>query len=141
MVHSFDGFNHLIRLDKGESVVGSLQKFIAEVKCEGAWLAGIGGVQAATLGFYNLETKEYKWQDFKGLYELTSLNGTIALNEQDEPVLHLHGTLSDGNYQTIGGHIKDLIAAGTIEIFVHRAYKPIHRKTDQSTGLKILDLP
>lgn len=140
MVHSFDGFNHLIRLVKGERLAENLLKFALDTKCEGAWITGIGGATEVELGFYNLDAKEYKWQTFKGLCEITSLNGTITLGEDGKLMLHMHGTLADSEFKAFGGHIKDLVAGGTVEIFVHRAYKPIRRKPDPQTGLNLLDL-
>jgi predicted DNA-binding protein with PD1-like motif len=55
-------------------------------------------------------------------------------------MFHLHGVFSDRDYQTVGGHVKDLVAGATVELFIHRAYKPIHRKTDPNAGLQTLDL-
>lgn len=140
MVYSFDGFNYLIRLDKGERLQESLLLFVAQTKLDGAWLNGLGGALEATLGFYDLNNKQYRWQTFEGLREVISLTGNIASDEQGQPVFHLHGVLSDENYQTIGGHVKDLVAAATLELFIHRAYKPTKRKANPGVGLPLLDL-
>lgn len=141
MVYSFDGFNYLIRLDKGDKLAESLEKFATETDIKGGWLTGVGGALEVVLGFFDLDKKEYNWQTFTGLREILSLNGSIAYDEHDKPMLHLHGSFGDREFKTIGGHIKDLTAAATVEIFVHSAYKkPIKRKTDEVTGLKLLDL-
>lgn len=140
MTHSFDGFNYLIRLKTGERLAESLLKFAAETDCDGAWLTGLGGATEAVIGLYSLEDKEYKWHNFEGMYEIAGLNGTIALGEDGKHALHLHGNLADKDLNVIGGHIKDLVAGATIEIFVHKAYKPMRRKVDPETGLKLLDL-
>lgn len=140
MVYSFDGFNYLIRLDKGEKLAESLEKFAAETKIEGAWVNGLGGCLQATLGFYDLDKKEYRWQQFDGLREVLSLTGNLAYDEDGKFVFHLHGVLGDDKYQTIGGHVKDLAAGATLELFIHRAYQPTRRKLGSSVGLKVLDL-
>ncbi|HUS25808.1 MAG TPA: PPC domain-containing DNA-binding protein [Nevskiaceae bacterium] len=140
MIHTFDGFNYVIRLDKGERLATALEQFFAAAKPEGAWVSGVGGVLEVILGFYDLDKKEYHWQTFKGLREIASLQGNIALDEQGKLMFHLHGVFANEKYQTVGGHVKDLVAGGTVELFVHRTYQPLHRKMDDGVGLPILDL-
>lgn len=140
MKYSFDGFNYLVRLDKGEALVASLETFVAETKLPGAWVSGVGAALAATLGFYDLEKKQYDWQDFDGLREVVSLSGNLAFNKKGKLVIHLHGVLGDRDFKTVGGHVKDLTAGATLELFVHRAYQPTKRVLDETTGLQLLDL-
>ena len=140
MTYSFDGFNYLIRLDKGEKLGESLKWFAEETKIEGAWVNGLGAALEATLGFYDLDQQEYRWRQFDGLREIVSLTGNVAYDENGEFIFHLHGVLGDENYQTVGGHVKDLTAGATVELFIHRAYQPTKRKSDPSVGLKTLDL-
>jgi len=117
-----------------------LEKFVQENEVPGAWISGLGGAQAVTLGFYDLEKKEYQWQTFEGLREVVSLTGNIALDEAGKPIFHLHGVFGDRKFQTVGGHVKDLVAGATLELFIHRTYKPLKRKSDAETGLSLLDL-
>lgn len=140
MTHSFDGFNYLIRLEKGERLSECIDRFAAETKIEGAWLSGVGAASDVELGFYHLSSKEYKWRTFGGMMEIVSLAGNLAYNEEGKMVFHLHGVFADDEYQTVGGHVKDFVAGATVEIFVHRAYQPMHRKHDDETGLQLLDL-
>jgi predicted DNA-binding protein with PD1-like motif len=140
MVYSFDGFNYLVRLDKGEQLSQALEKFAVETKIWGAWVSGVGATSQATLGFYDLGNKQYSWQRFDGLREIVSLSGNLAFDEEDQFVAHLHAVLGDDQYQTVGGHVKDMVAGATIELFVHRAYQPTKRKMDQAVGIKVLDL-
>ena len=140
MVYSFDGFNYLVRLDKGERLAESLQKFAAEAKLEGAWVSGLGGALQATLGFYDLDKKEYHWQEFDGLREVLSLNGNLAYDEEGTFVFHMHAVLGDRQFQTVGGHVKDLTVGATLELFIHRAYRPTRRKLNKDLGIKTLDL-
>lgn len=140
MTYSFDGYNYVIKLTKGERLSEVIEQFVQETKIEGAWVEGLGGVLEVTLGFYDLDKKEYKWKTFEGLRELASLTGNLAFNEEGKIMLHAHGVVADQDYQTLGGHIKDLIAAATVELFVHRSYQPLRRKTDPEVGLQTFDL-
>lgn len=139
MKYIFDGYNHVLRFNKGEQLAPLLEQFAAEQHIDGAWLSGLGAATALTLGFYDLDKQEYQWQDFDGLYEVVSLQGNIALDENGQPVFHLHGVFSDAEYHTVGGHVKDLVVGGTLELFAHRTFKPLGRTFDPNVGLKTLD--
>lgn len=140
MTYSFDGYNYWIRLDWGESLARCLDIFMKETKIEGAWVSGLGGALGMTLGFYDLEKKAYEWRTFEGLHEVLSLQGNLAKNEAGEVMFHLHGTFGDSDFQSIGGHVKDLTAAATLELFVHRSYLPLQRKMNSEVGLETLSV-
>lgn len=142
MVSLFDGYNYTVRLGRGERLSEAFEQFFAESETQilGASVSGVGAAEQLTLGFYDLETKEYAWREFGSLYEITGLHGTIARDEHDNLMFHLHGTFSDREYQVIGGHVKDFVVGGTCELFIHTTYQPLKRKFDEQTGLKLLDL-
>lgn len=140
MTYKFDGFNWLVRLEKGELLVENLTKLVKQEKVSGAWISGVGGAQWAELGFYDLSTKQYRWKKLAQLLEITSLQGSVAW-KGDDPVLHIHGTFSDEDMQALGGHVKELEVAGTCEILLHRWYADrLERAEDPETGLKLLEL-
>lgn len=118
MTHRFDGYNYVVRLDKGELLVESLIKLAREQNLGGAWISGLGGALWAELGFYDLDKKAYQWKKFEKLLEITALQGNLAW-EGEEPVLHIHGSFADENMQACGGHVKELQVAGTCELFMH----------------------
>lgn len=142
MISLFDGYNHIVRLNRGERLSEALQEFCATSKVEilGASVSGVGAAEQLELGFYDLASQQYNWRTFDDLYEVTGLQGTIARDEHDNYMFHLHGTFSDQNYQVIGGHVKDFVVGGTCELFIHGTYQPLRRRLDSDTGLKLLDL-
>lgn len=140
MKYSFDGYNYVIKLTKGERLSQAVEQFASETKIYGGWVDGLGAVLEITLGYYDLDKKEYQWQVFDGLRELSSLTGNLALDEQGKIMLHAHGTVADSSYQVLGGHIKDLVAGATVELFVHRSYQAWKRKPDPDVGLQTFDL-
>lgn len=140
MTYQFDGYNYLLRLHKGEQLVVCLTDFVRKQGVAGGWVSGIGGALAAELGFYDLTAQHYRWKQFDELLEIISLQGNIAW-VGEEPFLHLHGTFSGADMQTIGGHVKELTVGGTCEIFLHVWNKTqLTRASDDETGLKLLDL-
>lgn len=130
---------YLLRFSKGEKLVESLTAFIKEHKIKAGWLTGLGGVQGAEVGFYNLEKQEYEWHSSVSLAEITNLSGNIAW-QNDEPVIHIHITLSDDKLRAYSGHLKELVVGGTVEINLTVFDKKLERKFDEETGLNLLDL-
>ncbi len=118
----------------------NLTKLVQAEKIKGAWLSGLGTCRWAELGWYDLETKNFKFKKLERPMEITSLQGNIA-REVGDPIIHIHATLSDQDMNAYGGHLKELEVAGTCEILLHRWYQDeLHRQPDSETGLKLLDL-
>lgn len=141
MKYKFDGYNWLVRLEKGEKLIENLLKMIKKEEIKGGWISGLGGALSAELGFYDLNAKEYNWQTFDQLMEITSLQGNIAY-KNGEPILHIHGTFTRADFSALGGHVKELVVGGTCEILIHRWYEEggLARSVDQETGLTLLDV-
>lgn len=141
MTFLFDGYNYVVRLNRGERLGEALLDFIKQTDLPpGAAVSGIGGATSVELGFYDLEAKEYLWKTYDGIYEIVNLTGTLASDPSGKPMFHLHGSFGDRSYQVIGGHVRDLVVGGTCELFVHRTIKPLKRVHDEDTGLSVLDL-
>jgi predicted DNA-binding protein with PD1-like motif len=135
-----DGYNWIVRLDKGEKLVESLTRLVKAEKIPSCWVSGLGGALNAELGFYDLQKKEYQWHNFDELMEITNLQGNLAW-DGEEPQWHIHGTLSKSDASAIGGHIKELTVGGTCEVLLHRWYKEnLTRTKDDEIGLNLLDL-
>jgi hypothetical protein len=140
MTYSFDGYNHLIRLEKGEKLSVVLEQFMADAKVEGAWLNGLGAASNVELGFFNLSSKEYKWRTFGHMMEVVALTGNLAVDDAGKSMFHIHGLFADDEYQTVGGHVRDLTVGATLELFIHASYQPLRRMLDEPTGLQLLHL-
>lgn len=105
----------LIVLERGDALIRSLEEVVLDKGIKSAWLSGIGGALKAELGFYDLQTKQYSWQVFEDTLEVTSLAGNLTLLDS-KPFFHLHGNFSRSDYSVVGGHVKDLVVGGTMEI-------------------------
>jgi predicted DNA-binding protein with PD1-like motif len=138
--YAFDGYNWLVRFDKGDLLVEGLTQLVRDENIQGAWVSGLGAALWAELGYYDLDKQAYEWKKLDGPLEIASIQGTVAW-EGEEPVLHLHGTLADRQLRAFGGHIKELQVAGTCEILLHRWYADtLRRVSSPPAQLKPLDL-
>lgn len=141
MTYTYDGYNYIVKLKRGERLIENLNAFAKEKQLGGAWLNGLGASSFATLGYYNLETREYEWKDFSELTEITSLQGNLSWAD-DEPVWHIHATLSDRDFAAYGGHVKEIHAGATVELLLHARFddEKLERTYDDGIGLKLLNI-
>jgi len=98
---------------------------------------GIGAVEGATIGFYDLKTKKYYPKELDKDYEVTSLSGNISTMD-GEVYLHLHINLTDSNYNTFGGHLNSAVISGTGEIIIEEIEDIIGREFNGEVGLNLL---
>jgi predicted DNA-binding protein with PD1-like motif len=131
------GNGYFVIVKRGEEVVGALNTFANEQKLKTAWVSGIGGASKVTLGFYNLENKEYQWRTFEEPLEIVGVQGNLSI-VGGQPFWHLHGTFSNQNYEALGGHVKGLVVGLTCELFISPTPIGLTRKHDNETGLKLL---
>jgi predicted DNA-binding protein with PD1-like motif len=140
MTHRHDGYNWIVRLSRGEKLIEGLVDLVRRQGLPNCWISGMGGAQALELGFYELDKKTYKWQQFEGLFEIVSLQGNIV-GGQGEPQIHIHGSFAGPDFRALGGHVKELTVGGTCELLLHQWYGDgMMRFLDESTGLNLLDL-
>lgn len=90
--------NYTFRLSPGRDLFDSIQAFVHEKQVEaGCILSGVGSLMRARLRLANREGDS----DFTGPFEIVSITGTLSVHGS-----HLHISISDGNGQTIGGHLE-----------------------------------
>jgi len=138
MLHKKFGNIFIIRLEKGEEIITTLSKFLSKKKISSAFFSGIGAVEKAVIGFYDLNEKKYFWREFMEC-EVVSLSGNVSILD-DRPFIHSHVVLSDISYNCFGGHLREATAGATLEIKLEMLDGKIARKFDTVTGLNLLDL-
>jgi uncharacterized protein len=129
-----EGQHFVIRLQKGEKVLETINSFLEEKQIRGGFIQGIGAVSSAEVGYYEMEKKQYLWESYNEDMEVISLMGSIT-----ELGPHLHIVLSDKQFKLHGGHLKEATVAATLEIFLTEM-KKIRRKEDTNSGLKLMEL-
>ena len=129
----------IVRLQRGEELITCLSTLAKSHDIRGGFLQGLGGADSATLAIYRYDSDdEYHDKYFAGPLEITSLNGNISRDEQGETMLHIHANISGPDMVVSGGHVKEMIVAGTCEIFIDLRTGDLARAYDNETGLKLL---
>lgn len=128
----------VVIVQRGEELHEKLREYAQTHDLESAWVSGLGGSGTLTLGFYDIETREYEWKEFNDPLEILSLQGNLAWVD-DEPFWHIHGVFSGRDFAAVGGHVKELVVGLTCELHITPLETLLTRVFDDETGLKLLE--
>lgn len=134
-----DGDKYLIRIFKDEELFSELESFATQEGLKTGMLKGVGALKDVTLGYYELEKKTYKKAEFKGDYELLSLDGNLSLVD-GKPFFHIHTVLGDQDFSCKGGHLFSAKVAVTTELYFLPFGIAVEREYEEEIGLKLLNL-
>jgi predicted DNA-binding protein with PD1-like motif len=126
-----------LRLDPGEDVILEIRRFCQENGIESGKVTGIGVLRDAKLSYFDPEQGEFHHREISEYMEMTSLLGNISVMD-GEIYPHLHVTLSDANFNVIGGHLSAGEIGITGEIFIEPSSQKLERKHYQETGYRLL---
>jgi uncharacterized protein len=123
--------------DPGDEAMEELTNFAKENGLSAARFTAIGAFSDATLGYFDMEKKEYKKIPVDEQVEVLSLVGDVALFE-GEPKLHAHAVLGRSDGTTRGGHLLGAHVQPTLEVVIVESPEHLRRETDEETGLPLL---
>ena len=126
-------------LESGDEVVSEITGFARENGLDAASLTAIGAFSEATLGYFDIEKKEYEEIAVAEQTEVLSLLGDVALNG-DDPELHAHVVLGRRDGTARGGHLLEARVRPTLEVVLVEAPKHLKKRTDKETGLALISL-
>ena len=127
---------YVVILDKGESIINSLQRLITDLNVHGFFI-GLGAIKDPVVAYYDISSKTYIKKEFKGEFELVSLIGNLGMDESGNPIVHAHVAFADKDYKLYGGHLIDGKVAVTLELLVITV-DSITRKLVDEFGLKLI---
>lgn len=133
-----DNNKRVLRFDIGEDAAELLLGYCKENRIQAGWLNMIGAVKQVEIWYFNLDTKEYEKKVLEENVEVAGFMGNVGVLEDDQPVLHIHGLVSNQNLDVQGGHIKSMIVSATLEVFLDVMQGQIIRKLDETTGLYLM---
>ncbi len=141
MTYKQTNSGYIVRLFQGEDLIASLTNFCAEHRIESGRLEGIGAVSSATIGYYDLDEKEYHFTTYDDvIYELVSMTGNVALVD-GKAFLHVHASIAGQDLKVLGGHVQEMTVGVTVEVFLAVCDGSVVRELDEGIGLKLMQLP
>jgi len=129
----------LLRLFPGEEIIASLQLFAHNYQNMFINFTGIGAINQATLGCFDIKSKNYIKKELTDNYEVVSLIGNIA-TVNNNPFIHSHICLSNDKFEVVGGHLMSATVSITTEITLSITDQTVARVEDKETGLQLLEL-
>ncbi len=129
---------YFIRLDRGEEVVASLQKFCEAKKILLAEISGIGAVGELEVGLFDVATKKYLSQKFTGDFEVAPLLGSVTMKD-GAVYLHFHINFADREQNSRGGHLNSAVVSAIFEVMLRTLPGKLNRKFDETIGLNLLE--
>lgn len=130
---------YIMRLDHGDDYLETLQKWCHGQGIVNATINGIGSIEDPTLAHYRRDTKKFSEKVLPGVYEVPALVGNVGMIDGDEPLVHLHATLSDENMVASGGHLVKGICSATAELVIKPLPTRFRKNHSENVGLKIWD--
>lgn len=130
----------ILRLETGEEINTTVLAFAERHDVRAAGITGIGALSDATLGFFDLDRRDYHRNEFNEQAEIVSLIGNLA-EKDGKPKLHAHIVLARRDGSTLGGHLLGGHVRPTLELVILDTPHQLRRKTDPETGLALLDMP
>jgi predicted DNA-binding protein with PD1-like motif len=141
LIHEQEGEKTFVLVfDVGDEAIAGLTAFAREKKLAASHFTAIGGFQEATLGYFNLNKKDYDKIPIREQVEVLSLVGDITLTEKDEPKIHAHVVLGRSDASTRGGHLVEARVRPTLEVMLVESSKHLRRKHDPKSGLALIQL-
>jgi len=126
--------------DPGDEVVSAMLAFAKDKGIQSARISAIGGFREVTLGFFDLDKKEYVERKLLEQVEVMSLIGNFAQTPEGESKLHAHVVVGRRDYTAHGGHLMRAIVNPTLEVMVTDSPAPLARVFHKDKGLALLKL-
>ena len=92
------------RLEMGDDLVESIERFCVEREIRAAWVSAIGAVQHASFAYYEQDELRYLELESDQHHEIIGFIGNISIRD-DKPFLHAHATFGSRTGSTAGGHL------------------------------------
>jgi len=128
----------VIKLEKGEDVLETLNTIVEKENIEAGFFTGIGALNKVKMGIF-IEGK-YEEIVIEDELEIVSLLGNVSLKD-GKPFVHAHIIVSKRDGSAFGGHLlPGSIISVTCEVFLIKLKKPIKRGFDEEIKLYLLEL-
>jgi uncharacterized protein len=125
--------------ETGDRFIPLLLDFARQQGLSGSHFTAIGAFSSVTLGYFDLDRKDYKKIPVNEQVEVVSLVGDIALDKA-QPKVHAHVVVAKSDGAAMGGHILEATVRPTLEVMLVETPKALRRKMDPATGLALIDL-
>ncbi len=125
--------------DPGDDPTVVLLDFARRERLRASRITGLGGFSRVTLGYFELDKKNYKPIPVHEQVEVVSFIGNISIYK-GEPRLHAHVTIGRSDGTSMCGHLLDARVQPTLELMLVDEPATLERVKDAATDLPLLKL-
>lgn len=128
------------KLEPGDDLIEEITNVVKNYKINAGLVNIIGALGKFTIGYFDLNIKQYHFKTFEENVELVSCMGNISY-KNGEPVIHLHVSIGREDFSILGGHLHSpTIISITGEVYIYEIEQKLIRAIDPQLGLSLLDL-
>lgn len=128
------------RIMPDEDLIDAIKEIVKKHNIKAGLINVIGALKKFTVGYFDLNTKEYEFKTFEEDVELISSMGNISYKD-GEPIIHMHISVGKDDYGIIGGHLSQpSIISITGEVYIYEIAQKLNRVNDPQFNLSLLEL-
>ena len=128
------------KVEPDEDLIESIIQMIKIHDIKSGLINCIGALKKYTVGYFDIDSKEYLRKTFDDYIELVSCMGNISFKD-GEPIVHLHISIGTKDYNIFGGHLfQPSIVSITGEVYIFEIEEKLNRAEDPQLGLFLLDI-
>ena len=128
------------KLMPDEDLIDAIKELVKKHNIKAGLINVIGALKKFTIGYFDLNTKEYKFETFEEDVELISSMGNISYKD-GEPIIHMHISVGKDDYSIIGGHLSQpSIISVTGEVYIYEIAQKLNRVNDPQFNLSLIEL-
>ena len=130
----------IVKLEPEEDLIDSLKQIVKEYQIKSGLINCIGALKQFTIGYFDLEKKEYDMKTFDENVELVSCIGNVS-HKEGEPLIHVHAILGRRDYSLLGGHLgQPSIISITGEVYIYESNIKLLRENNRRFDLSLLKI-
>lgn len=131
---------YILVLDEGDEAFRCITDFAERESLTAASITAIGAFRAATIAFFEFDTKHYRKIPVEVQSEVLSMLGDIAVDDEGKASLHLHVVLDFPDGSTKGGHLVEGYVRPTLEVMLRETSADLRRRTRPDLGIALIDV-
>jgi predicted DNA-binding protein with PD1-like motif len=135
---------YAVVFDSNDEPLGGFVAFAREERIDAAHLTAIGAVRHATVGWFDLDRRDYRRIELDEQLEVLSLvgdiTGPVPVGEATDPIVHVHAVLGRRDGSAVGGHVLAASVRPTLEVLLSETPAELRRRHDPATGLALIDI-
>lgn len=130
----------ILVLDEGDEAFECITAFAEREGVTAASITAIGAFRAATVAFFEFQTKNYRKIPVEVQSEVLSMLGDVAVDDAGKVSLHLHVVLGFEDGSTKGGHFLEGYVRPTLEVVLRETPVELRRRHRADLGIALIDV-